>query len=144
MKSKLKKRLVVKADAVSSDDLQTALSKLKTENDDLRSRSQDMIDENLCLAEIISSWTKSSGSLQRLHGAMEPSSNKIGLGYETDESNVAETSTHPKMDKPKLQTINFVKSSLGQPEEYKSDESQIAGKHHIWHGRYCGVVYTAP
>ncbi|KZV30656.1 hypothetical protein F511_12929 [Dorcoceras hygrometricum] len=67
---------------VSSYDLKTALSKLKTENDDLRSRSQEMMSENQRLVEIISSWTKSSASLQKVHGAMKPSDDKTGLYYE--------------------------------------------------------------
>ncbi|KZV43747.1 acylamino-acid-releasing enzyme-like [Dorcoceras hygrometricum] len=96
------------------------------------------MNENQCLAEIISPWTKSSASLQKLHGAMKLSGNKIGLGYESDESNIAETSTHPKLDRPKLQTMNFVKFSLGQ-----SDESQTAAKPQNCQGRYCGVGYTA-
>ncbi|KZV27947.1 hypothetical protein F511_35369 [Dorcoceras hygrometricum] len=62
---------------------------------------------------------------------MKPSGDKTGLGYESDERNIAETSTHPKMDKPKLQTMKFLKYILGQPEEYKSDESQNAAKHQI-------------
>ncbi|KZV36312.1 putative disease resistance protein [Dorcoceras hygrometricum] len=67
---------------MANDTDETALSKLKTENDDLRSRSQEMMDENKMLAEIISSWTKSSPSLQKLQGVMKPSGDKIGLGYE--------------------------------------------------------------
>ncbi|KZV26353.1 APO protein 4, mitochondrial-like [Dorcoceras hygrometricum] len=45
---------------------------------------------------------------------------------------MAETCTHPKLDRPKPQTMNFVKSSMGQLEESKSDESQIADKPQIW------------
>ncbi|KZV52558.1 heterogeneous nuclear ribonucleoprotein Q-like [Dorcoceras hygrometricum] len=63
---------------------------------------------------------------------MKPYSDKIGLCYESVESNIAETSTHPKLDKPKIQIMNFVKSSFGHPEEYKYDESQITAKHQIW------------
>ncbi|KZV23551.1 hypothetical protein F511_36489 [Dorcoceras hygrometricum] len=98
----------MKAEPVSADDLQTSLSKLTSENEDLRSRSQEMINENQRLAAIISSWTKSSASLQKLQGAMKSSGDKSGLGYESCESNIAETCTHPKLDKPKLQTMNFV------------------------------------
>ncbi|KZV58326.1 hypothetical protein F511_34591 [Dorcoceras hygrometricum] len=62
-----------KAEPVSSNDLQTALSKITTENEDLRSRSQEMMNENQRLSEIILSWTKSSASLQKLQGAMKSS-----------------------------------------------------------------------
>ncbi|KZV19916.1 hypothetical protein F511_18725 [Dorcoceras hygrometricum] len=96
---------------------------LTTEHEELRSRSQDMMNESKRLVEIISSWTKSSVSLQKLQGSMKPSGDKSGLGYGSDESNMTETCTHPKLDRPKLQTMNFVKSSMGHPEESKSDES---------------------
>ncbi|KZV14845.1 hypothetical protein F511_40696 [Dorcoceras hygrometricum] len=45
-------------------------------------RSQEMINENQRLAEIISSWTKSSTSLQKLQGTLKPSGDKSGLGME--------------------------------------------------------------
>ncbi|KZV35452.1 hypothetical protein F511_30829 [Dorcoceras hygrometricum] len=123
-----KESRATKVEFVSSDDLQNALSKLMTKNEELRSRSQEMMNENQRLAEIISSWTKSSASLQKLQGAMKPSGDKSGFAYESDESKGAETCTHPKLDRPKPQTKNFVKSSMGQPEEAKFDESQIAAK----------------
>ncbi|KZV27915.1 Myb-like DNA-binding protein [Dorcoceras hygrometricum] len=43
----------------------------------------------------------------------------------------------------KFQTMNFVKSNTGQPEEEKS-ESPITAKPQIWQGQYCGMGYTAP
>ncbi|KZV29178.1 hypothetical protein F511_36176 [Dorcoceras hygrometricum] len=74
-----KESRATKAELVSSENLQTALSKLMTENEELRSMSQDMI-ENQRLAEIISFWTKSSPSLQKLQGAMKSSGDiRIGL-----------------------------------------------------------------
>ncbi|KZV39881.1 chromatin structure-remodeling complex protein SYD [Dorcoceras hygrometricum] len=112
---------------MEDDNDEPALSKLTTENEELRSRSQEMMNVNQLLAEIISSWTKSSTSLQKFQGAMKPSGDKSGLGYGSDERNIAETCTHPNMDRSKLQTMNFVKSSMGQPEE-SNDESHIATK----------------
>ncbi|KZV53163.1 hypothetical protein F511_23520 [Dorcoceras hygrometricum] len=61
--------------------MQASLSKLAAENEELRSRSQEMIYENQCLADIIRSWTRSSACLGNLHGAMKPSGDKSGLGY---------------------------------------------------------------
>ncbi|KZV37647.1 hypothetical protein F511_03953 [Dorcoceras hygrometricum] len=138
-----KESRATKAEPVSSDDLQTPLSKLKTENEDLRSRFQEMMNEHQRFAQI-SSWTKLSASLQKLQGAMKSSGDKSGLGYGSYESNIVETCTHPKLDKSKLQTMNFVKSCMEQPEESKSDESQIAAIPQIWQRRYCGVGYIAP
>ncbi|KZV26453.1 hypothetical protein F511_36771 [Dorcoceras hygrometricum] len=109
-----------KVELVSSSKMQTALSKLSTENDELRIRSQDMLNENQRLADIISSWTKSSTSLQKLQGAMKPSGDKSGLGYGIDESSMTETSTHPNLDRTKLHTMSFVKSCTGvRPDEIK-------------------------
>ncbi|KZV24126.1 hypothetical protein F511_20113 [Dorcoceras hygrometricum] len=75
---------------------------------------------------------------------MKPSGDKFGLGYDSDESSTAEPSTHQTLDMIKFQKMNFVKSSMGQPEEEKSYESKIEVKPQIWQGRYCRLGYTAP
>ncbi|KZV53157.1 spindle pole body component 110-like [Dorcoceras hygrometricum] len=72
--------------------MQAALSKLATENDELRSRYEDMLKENQRLDGIISSWTRSSASLNKLHGVMKSSGDKTGLGYDGNDSSTAETS----------------------------------------------------
>ncbi|KZV24001.1 spindle pole body component 110-like [Dorcoceras hygrometricum] len=71
-----------KAELIISSDMKDALSKLEIENEELKSRSQEMLYENQRLAGIISSWTKSSASLDKLHGTMKLSGDKIGLGYD--------------------------------------------------------------
>ncbi|KZV22783.1 hypothetical protein F511_15528 [Dorcoceras hygrometricum] len=103
-----------------------------------------MLNENQRLADIISFWTRSSASLDNLHGAMKPFGDRSGLGYGSNDSNNAETSCTPQLDRTKLQTMNFVRSSTGQPGEAQYDESTIAAKPPIWQGRYCGLGYTAP
>ncbi|KZV25173.1 two-component sensor histidine kinase bacteria [Dorcoceras hygrometricum] len=75
-----------KAEPVSSSDMQAALSKLVTENDELRSRSQESLYENQQLAGIISSWTRSSASMEKLHGAMNSSGDKTGLSCNAQKS----------------------------------------------------------
>ncbi|KZV56892.1 hypothetical protein F511_15811 [Dorcoceras hygrometricum] len=95
------------------------------------SSSRDNKYEVQCLMADDVDETKSSASQQKLQGAMKSSGDKSGYGYESCESNIAETCTHPKLDKPKFQTINFVKSSMGHREGTKSDESQIAAKPQI-------------
>ncbi|KZV27959.1 hypothetical protein F511_35977 [Dorcoceras hygrometricum] len=77
--------------------MQAALSKLATESEELRSRSEEMLNENQRLAGIISSWTRSSASLDQLHGAMKPYGDKTGLGYGSNDSSTAETSCTPKL-----------------------------------------------
>ncbi|KZV31319.1 spindle pole body component 110-like [Dorcoceras hygrometricum] len=105
--------------------MQAALSNLETENAELRSRSEEMIYENQRLTGIISSWTRSSASLQKLHGATKPSGDKTGLGYNSDEGSTTETSSTPRPERTKFKTIKFVKSSAGQPTEAKSGEDMI-------------------
>ncbi|KZV43129.1 hypothetical protein F511_07944 [Dorcoceras hygrometricum] len=61
---------------ISSSNMQVVLSKLETENAELRSRSEEILYENQRLVDIISSWTKSSASLQKLQGAIKPSGDK--------------------------------------------------------------------
>ncbi|KZV35271.1 hypothetical protein F511_42210 [Dorcoceras hygrometricum] len=89
-----------KAELVSSSDMQATLSKLATENDELRRRSEEMFNEKQRLASIIRSWTKSSAFLNKLHGAMKPTGDKSGLGYDGNDSSSAEIS---------LQRHNLVK-----------------------------------
>ncbi|KZV53953.1 hypothetical protein F511_42249 [Dorcoceras hygrometricum] len=103
-----------------------------------------MINENQRLAGIISSWTRSSTSLGKLHGVVKPSGDKTGLGYSSNDSSTTEISCTPQPDRTKFQTMNFVKSSVGQPVESKSDEEKITAKPSIWQGRFCGLGYTAP
>ncbi|KZV21304.1 hypothetical protein F511_25626 [Dorcoceras hygrometricum] len=67
-----------KAELVSSSEMQAALSKLSNE---LRSRSLEMLNENHCLGDIMSSWTKSSASLDKFQGAMNPSDDRSELSY---------------------------------------------------------------
>ncbi|KZV16375.1 hypothetical protein F511_11510 [Dorcoceras hygrometricum] len=73
-----------KAELVSSSEMQAALSKLATDNDELRNRS--------------------------------------GLGNGSSDGNAAEKSCTPQLHRTKLQTMNFVRSSTGQPVEVKYDE----------------------
>ncbi|KZV53558.1 hypothetical protein F511_27107 [Dorcoceras hygrometricum] len=82
-----------KAELVSSSNMQAALSKLATENDELRSMSQEMLNANQWLA-----------------------------GYDDNDSNTAETSSTPQLARTKFRTINFVKSSTGQPVEEQCGE----------------------
>ncbi|KZV36829.1 auxin transport protein BIG [Dorcoceras hygrometricum] len=129
---------------VSSKDMQVALSKLETENENLRSRYEEMLCENQRLVGIISSWTRSFTSLQKLHEATKPSHDRIGLGYNSNEGNTAETSSTPRLERTKFKTMNFVRSSTGQLAEAKFGKDKVAAQPPIWQGRFCGLGYTAP
>ncbi|KZV38660.1 spindle pole body component 110-like [Dorcoceras hygrometricum] len=89
--------------------MQAALSKLESENEKLGIGSEEILNENKRLAGIISSWTRSSASLDKLHGVMKPFGDKTELGYNSDERSTAETSSNPQLVRTKLQTMNFVK-----------------------------------
>ncbi|KZV48404.1 hypothetical protein F511_28482 [Dorcoceras hygrometricum] len=81
-----KESCTIKSELVSSSDMQAALSKLATENEELKSRSQEMLYENQRLDGIIRSWTRSSAFLDKLHGSMKPNGYKSGLGYDGKDS----------------------------------------------------------
>ncbi|KZV43897.1 ATP binding protein [Dorcoceras hygrometricum] len=76
-----------------TDSLQTELSKLKIENDLLRTKSCELSSENERLSQVMSSWTKSSISLGKLHETQKPLNDKFGLGFSFGESSSEETST---------------------------------------------------
>ncbi|KZV51669.1 microtubule-associated protein 70-4 [Dorcoceras hygrometricum] len=69
-----------------TDSLQTDLSKLKIENDILRTQSCELSYENERLSQVMSSWTKSSVSLGKLHETQKPLNDKSGLGFNVGES----------------------------------------------------------
>ncbi|KZV38371.1 hypothetical protein F511_19892 [Dorcoceras hygrometricum] len=122
--------------------MQAALSKLVTENEELRSKSEEILSENQWLAGIIRSWIRSSVSLQRLHRAKKPSGDKTGLGFNSDEGSTTETSSTPMLESTKFR--NFVKYSAGQPKEAQSGDDMIVAKPPIWQGRFCGLGYSIP
>ncbi|KZV15707.1 metallopeptidase [Dorcoceras hygrometricum] len=132
------------AELVGSRNIQAALSKLVTENEELRSKSKEMLNENQRLAGLISSWTRSSVSLQKLHGATKTSGDRTGFSYNSDEGSTSQTSSTPRLERTNFRTMNFVKSSTKQPEEAHSGEVKIAAETTIWKGRFCGLGYTAP
>ncbi|KZT75700.1 Abscisic acid 8'-hydroxylase [Dorcoceras hygrometricum] len=94
------------------DSLKIELSKLTAENDLLRSRSSELESENERLNIIISSWTKSSVSLGKLHVAQKPVNDKSGLGFNSSESSEGETSTQSQLvyDKFNKMSCNAPKS----------------------------------
>ncbi|KZV27858.1 hypothetical protein F511_38256 [Dorcoceras hygrometricum] len=94
------------------DSLQTEFSKLKIGNDLLRTKSCDLSSENKRLSQMMSSWTKSSVSLGKLHETQKPLNEKSGLGFSFGESSSEGTSTQSNMDGDKFKKMNFVKASV--------------------------------
>ncbi|KZV28035.1 filament-like plant protein 7 [Dorcoceras hygrometricum] len=95
-----------------TDSLQVELSKLKAENDSLRLRSSELKAENERLNEVMSSWTKSSVSLSKLHEAQKPLNDKSGLGFNVGESSAEKTSTQSHLVCDKFKKTSFVKASV--------------------------------
>ncbi|KZV35336.1 Squalene monooxygenase [Dorcoceras hygrometricum] len=75
-----KESCLTSAELDGSSNMQATLSKLVTDNEELRIRSEEILNENQRLAGIISSWTRSSASLKKLHGATKLSGDRTGLG----------------------------------------------------------------
>ncbi|KZV54929.1 hypothetical protein F511_30597 [Dorcoceras hygrometricum] len=60
----------------------------------------------------MSSWTKSSISLSKLHETQKPLNEKFGLGFCVGESSSEGTSTQSDLAYDKFKTMNFVKASV--------------------------------
>ncbi|KZV16330.1 hypothetical protein F511_27149 [Dorcoceras hygrometricum] len=102
-----------------SDSLNTELSKLKTENESLRSKSNVLTSENDRLNLVMSSWKKSSISLGKLHEVQKPFNDRTGLSLSSGESSSSDTSTQSYLTDDKLKRMSFVKSSYAEPENSK-------------------------
>ncbi|KZV30662.1 hypothetical protein F511_43497 [Dorcoceras hygrometricum] len=94
------------------DNLKTEISKLKAENESLRMMSEELTFENYQLNSLVSSWTKSSVSLNKLNDSQKSINDKSGLGFNFDESCIRETSTQSNLEGGKFNEMNFVKSSM--------------------------------
>ncbi|KZV40640.1 hypothetical protein F511_18582 [Dorcoceras hygrometricum] len=96
----------------NSDSLETELSKLKTENESLRIKYNELTSENDRLNQVMSSWTKSSVSLGKLHDDLKPFNDKTGLGFRTSESSSSDILTQSDLVNDKLKNMSFVKASV--------------------------------
>ncbi|KZV28162.1 hypothetical protein F511_13185 [Dorcoceras hygrometricum] len=74
--------------------------------------SCELKSENERLNEVMSSWTKSSVSLSKLHETQKPLNDKSGLGFCVGESSSEGTSTQSDLAYDKFKNINFVKASV--------------------------------
>ncbi|KZV49204.1 hypothetical protein F511_41793 [Dorcoceras hygrometricum] len=98
-----------------TDSLKTELSKMMIENDLLRNRSCELKSENERLNEVMSSWTKSSVSLSKLHETEKPLNDKSGLGFYVGERSSEGTSTQSDLayDNDRINRKNSLRSSEG-------------------------------
>ncbi|KZV47969.1 hypothetical protein F511_20481 [Dorcoceras hygrometricum] len=75
------------------DSLKIELSKLMMENELLRNESSELKAEIEKSNLTMSSWAKSSASLDKLFGIQKPASDRTGLGFNSSERSDGETST---------------------------------------------------
>ncbi|KZV32173.1 microtubule-associated protein 70-4 [Dorcoceras hygrometricum] len=95
-----------------TDSLQTELSKLKIENDLLRTKSCELSSKNERLSQVMSSWSKSFVSLGKMHETQKPLNDKSGLGFSFGESSSEGTSIQSHLAGDKFKKMNFVKASV--------------------------------
>ncbi|KZV24055.1 hypothetical protein F511_42709 [Dorcoceras hygrometricum] len=126
-----------------SDSLKTEISKLETENESLRMMSEELTFENDQLNSLVSSWTKSSVSLNKLNENQKSASDKSGLGFNFGESCIGETSTQSNLEGDMFNKMNFVKSSMTHDmNESMEYNDQISGK--MNHESKNGFEYVRP
>ncbi|KZV36097.1 hypothetical protein F511_31413, partial [Dorcoceras hygrometricum] len=94
------------------DSLKIELSKLKTENELLRNESSELKAEIEKSNLTMSSWAKSSASLDKLFGIQKPTSDRTGLGFNSSESSEGETSTQSQLVYDKFNKMSFVKANV--------------------------------
>ncbi|KZV34290.1 hypothetical protein F511_39221 [Dorcoceras hygrometricum] len=126
-----------------TDSLKIELSKLKTENESLRLRSCELESENERLKEVMSSWTQSSVSLNKMCETQKLAYDRTGLCFSADESSSGETCTQSNMACDKFKKINFVKASVihNVYESVRYDD-QISGK--LNQKGKAGIGYVRP
>ncbi|KZV50841.1 hypothetical protein F511_20995 [Dorcoceras hygrometricum] len=88
-----------------ADSLQIELNKLKAENELLRSNSFELKSEIEKLNSIMSSWTQSSISLDKLCEIQKPANDRTGLGFNTGESSSGETLTQSNLANDKFKKM---------------------------------------
>ncbi|KZV56868.1 hypothetical protein F511_16464 [Dorcoceras hygrometricum] len=126
-----------------TDSLQTELCKLNIENDLLRTKSCELSYENERLSQVMSSWTKSSVSLGKLHETQKPLNDKSGSVFSFGESISEGTSTPSDLAGDKFKKMNFVKDSVIHDvcESVKYDD-RISPQ--LNHKGKSGIGYTKP
>ncbi|KZV51418.1 hypothetical protein F511_32034 [Dorcoceras hygrometricum] len=103
-----------------SDSPNTELSKPNMENESLRTKSNELTSENDRLNQLMSSWTKSSVSLGKLHDVLKPFNDKTGLGFRTGERSSGDICTQSDLNTSNLNQKGKQGIGYSQPENSKS------------------------
>ncbi|KZV50168.1 hypothetical protein F511_20290 [Dorcoceras hygrometricum] len=114
---------------------------MKIDNDIVRNKSCELTSKNEKLNHVMSSWTKSSVSLGKLHETQKPLNDKTGLGFNVGESSSGETITQSDLADGKFKKMNFVKANVTHDtcESVKYDD-QISPK--LNYNGKVGIGYT--
>ncbi|KZV34167.1 nuclear-pore anchor [Dorcoceras hygrometricum] len=94
------------------DSLKIELNKLMAENELLRNESSELKAEIEKLSLTMSSWRKSSASLDKLFGIQKPVSDRTDLGFNSSESSEGKTSTQSQLVYDKFNKMSFVKDNV--------------------------------
>ncbi|KZV30768.1 hypothetical protein F511_37611 [Dorcoceras hygrometricum] len=110
-----------------TDSLQIELSKLNTENESLRIRSSELESEIEKLKLIMSSWTRSSVSVDKLCEIQKPANDRTGLVFNSSESSTRETITQSYLAYDKFKKMSFVKAIMTHDtcESVRYDDSAL-------------------
>ncbi|KZV24057.1 hypothetical protein F511_41330 [Dorcoceras hygrometricum] len=112
-----------------SDSLKTEIIKLKTENESLRMKIKELTSDNNELNYLVSSWQKSSASLNKITDNQKSMNDKSGVGFDFGKNYIGETSTQSNLAGDKFKKLNFVKSSVAHDiNESIEYNDQISGK----------------
>ncbi|KZV52187.1 hypothetical protein F511_07142 [Dorcoceras hygrometricum] len=94
------------------DSFKIDLSKLMMENELLRNESSELNAEIEKSNLTMSSWAKSSASLDNLFGIQKPTNDRTGLGFNSSDSSEGETSTQSQLVYEKSNKMSFVKANV--------------------------------
>ncbi|KZV54094.1 spindle pole body component 110-like [Dorcoceras hygrometricum] len=91
----------------------------------------------------MSSWAKSSASLDKLFGIQKPASDRTGLGFNSSDSSEGETSTQSQLVYEKFNKMSFVKANvIHDPYESMTYNDQTPQK--LNHKAKAGIGFQKP
>ncbi|KZV23640.1 hypothetical protein F511_31574 [Dorcoceras hygrometricum] len=125
------------------DSLKIELNKLMMENELLRNESIELKSEIEKSNLTMSSWAKSSASLDKLFGIQKPANDRTGLGFNSSESSDGETSTQSQLVYDKFNKMSFVKANvIYHPCESMTYDDQTS--HKLNHKGKAGIGFQRP
>ncbi|KZV48031.1 spindle pole body component 110-like [Dorcoceras hygrometricum] len=119
------------------------IDSLMMENELLRNEFSELKAEIEKSNLTMSSWAKSSTSLDKLFGVQKPASDRTGLGFNGSENSSGETSTKSQLVYDKINKMSFVKASvIHDPYESMTYNDQTSQKSN--HKVKVGIGFQKP